>query len=253
MTDWFAVVEYSLPVIVAIFAVWLGFRYQRVSADVESRREAWIRVLSYLNKEMDLLETVEKLSYICNLVEKLDRDESPSRKTPDMDRDRVIFLTLQLCAELDPGGDWSRLVDSGPDGLTELLHHYPSFLRAVAHASFEQEKRKLRDEGPRLLLGSTRIWRSKKRREEFTALQNLTWHLSRAFHAINPETPAKLDWSPIYQLGYRVQTLAVKDLGARPVNVALIQVHELVPWPEGTPVLNPAIGPGESLNQARAE
>jgi hypothetical protein len=235
--DWTTLTETGAPLIVALFAVWLGYRYHRVLADIESRRVSYVRVLGHLNRMMDCIEQTERLSFISLLIEEVDSG-IPDGEIEGGAQDFAIAAVVDLCATLGPEPPWFPLLQQGEEGVTKLVHEFPPLLRAIVHARFEEERRLIRDEGPALVLGTTPIWRDRKSLGVFGALARLTFHLARVYHAINPKHPARVDWKPINALVLAVGASIVGDLGTRTgFNIGLVQRREHLPWPKDTPVV----------------
>jgi hypothetical protein len=221
--------------VVALFAVWLGYRYQRVLADVQTRRGAYVRILAHLNRMMDCIEHAERLSFISLLVEEVDSgipDEATGRSAQEF----AVAAIVDLCSTLGPEPPWFPLLQGGSEGVTKLVHEYPPLLRAIVHSRFEEYRRSVRDEGPALVFGTSPVFRSRRSLAVFAALTRLTFHLAHVFHALNPELPARVDWKPINALVLAVEAGVVRDLGAHTgFKIGLLQRRELLPWPDGTP------------------
>jgi hypothetical protein len=235
--DWTTFGEFVSPLAVSIFAVWLGFRYQRVLAETHSRREAWVRIFAHLNRMMDSVEQVERLSFVCLLVAEIDE----KIEDPAIRGDSVRFVTLaivDLCSTVARDQPWFQLLQQGEEGVAKLAHSYPPYLRALIHARFEEERRQVRDEMPHLVLARPLLLRDRKGVRLFQAAEALEFRLSGVFHAIQPNVPAKVDWKPITELVLAVQAAAAKDLGYRePPKLGMVQFREGLPWPPDTPTV----------------
>jgi hypothetical protein len=225
------------PLAVALVAVWLGYRYQMVVADREVRREAYVRILGHVGRMMDCVEQVERLSFVSYLVREL--DEAPG----ELDAERsakarfAVAAAIDLATTIDPRFGWEDLPTSDSE-VFRFVHERPGHIWSMIHARFEEERRRLRDEKPRVLLGRTRLWESRSGVHLFGALPALEFYLASLFHRIDEDTAGRVDWAPVERLFLTVQQAAVRDLHVPTrFSVGLIQNREQLPWPEGTPAI----------------
>lgn len=236
--DWASTLEVLAPLLVALFAVRLGYRYQRVLSDRESRRQAYISLMGHLSRMMDCIEQAEHLSFIRYTLHR-PPSQDPKSSANVAALEYILSALADLGATLDPERAWARITEwdpNGPDDLTQFVGGYPGYIWSLIHARFEEERRLVRDEGPRILVGRPPLGRARYHRSTFVALRPLVFQLVQVYHAITPEVPARVEWKPINQLYFAFQKSLVRDLGVgTAVGVTLIQFRERLPWPEGTP------------------
>ena len=238
--DYLALAEFLSPLIVAIFAVWLGFRYQRVLADRESRKEAHLNAIRGLSEMMDAVDDEETISFS---IWALAESRRVAQSDPTLSSELLAKATIQLVGLSDGYGvspPWYILKQRGPEGFQTLVETYPPQLDAIAKRRFNEARIAVRDYELRILLSHPGSKASDASISAVRAMATLTMNLDQVIGALGEGGPKRVDWVSLNKLMGQAQTAAFRDLGASDESeLEVRQYRHVVPWPKDAALIKP--------------
>ncbi|HEV2317526.1 MAG TPA: hypothetical protein VGV89_08150 [Thermoplasmata archaeon] len=233
--DWTSFAEFVSPLAVALFAVWLGYRYQRQLADRQAIRDSYFRTRSALAAMILCVERSERLSFAADLMRKATALRPVDVDGAVREEIRATSIVLNVGAGLGlgptrgaygPKRPWGEWDPAGPDlAQTHLL----------IQRDFNESLHQIDEEEARVLFGGLSTFGEDYRTIQ-SEVQELVEILSTVQANLTPDIAAKVDWAAIYDRMLVIQNGMAKGLGGNPNLVRGYMRHgSTAAWPEGTP------------------
>ncbi|MGP8075646.1 MAG: hypothetical protein ACLP8Y_02775 [Thermoplasmata archaeon] len=246
--DLTTLLEILVPLAVALFAVWLSFRYQLYALDRETRKSAYLDALDCLQGMADLLENQEQISYAGWLLAtklKVPETELESPENLRTIADSLIHWTvrsLEIGSRFGLQVDWTIVGHfDKTDWGKEFLGMKSLLTGSVLH---QQELYRVRFNRAMITASSvTRLgvfWvfvRKRSENERWTqgvlkAAHNKLDEIIRSF-PIDPLVPNPVDWNLVNSVLRDAQTAAFTNLGTLGhMGSGVLSQREKIPWPD---------------------
>lgn len=237
--DWIAFGEFVSPLVVAVFAVWLGYWYQRRLVDRQAMRESYFRSRAALATMILCVERSERLSFAADLMRKATALRPSDVDTAVLEEMKATAIVLNVGTGLGivptrgayrPERAWGEWDLAGPDLAQAHL---------LIQRDFNEALHQVDEEEARVLFGGLSTF-GKDYQTIQTEVQALVAILSTVQGKLTPDRAARVDWTAIYDRMLRLQNGMAKGLGGNPNLVrGYIQHGSAVEWPDGTPVIPP--------------
>jgi hypothetical protein len=240
-------VEFLVPLAVALFAVWLGYTYQIISLDRETRKNAYVDAVSSLVHLRDLIELAEQVNYASWSLAVRTRESkpTPSEKAGlnDWSKSLIhwIVRSREIASRLGVAVDWSAVGDFDHLDLGEDLRS----VRGKLFTAFLREGELVREKFNDSIIHVASVTRlgvfwlvirrkSETQRRTTSTLWAVYDQLDGVFSWVAAVTtdPRPVNWPVVESLLDKAVTAIFVEIGSLGhVNVGLRPQHERIPWP----------------------
>jgi hypothetical protein len=239
--DFLDALIYVAPVTVSIYAVWLGFYYQRKLADREKLRNSYIEVFLGLGRMLDQVELLEGVKYADWLLgyQKLP-DGSPRPEVIDEYADRIWQLSIRLGFFTDSAEPPRRM----PDGKFAIQGQSPMRLAQMIVDRYNRAQTEVREANLGVVLGSPASYSPAGLIRPNHLIGRIQEEATLALDGLNRNVPLPVDWDRLTRLTVDAQTEVHRILGGpKDGTVAVVQYRERFNWPPEMRPLPPKRAP----------
>jgi len=233
--DWLSVFGIAATLVVALFAVWLGYRYQIQVADREQRRKAYLDAVAALNELSELIEVTEQLVFATR--ENL-RGLANSVANPDKDHERALQeARVRVFVAVVNSGASPDFDSISTDPETRMRSEFGLGTMA-AYATIIRRSNEVRRRFNHALLVAfsgmrvTLFHHPQKSVDALNALHRAYTGLDSVLQELaNPMQPHQVNWEPIDQIVSAAINRAYQDIGIMehtPLDVTHKREH--IPW-----------------------
>jgi len=227
--------EVSAPLVVALFAVWLGYVYQQRVSDRDLRRHAFVSSIALLVEYSELLQGLEQLSFAASSYI---RFLAWSTVNPSEEAEKKLnSLLVRLNTVVSMTGaspDWDSISMAEPEREAKPVNLH--LTEAWAQLVRRQNELRMQFNRERLLaMSSTRMGvfhHPQSAIEVLNLLQGTFSLIDREFYSSNnPTSPHPVDWHPIDNALSAAWNLALHDIRiVDHMNFPIGQRRERIPW-----------------------
>lgn len=222
--------EFLSPLLVALFAVWLGFRYQRYLADRAEQRSAFLDAFETLGTMLDAVGLQESLRFATHQLEVFGNEKSYDKRRAVLYAadDRLTNLAVQL--GFPPSAERPK---EAKDGSIAVAGPPPVLLTGRITAKFNEAQVRLRHIHLRILMADPGAINSRIMVVGIAAMGRLEEELSIAYEGLQSTDVRVPDWAKLtsYYESSQVQVFRLLGGGSQRI-VAVRQYRENLPWPE---------------------
>jgi hypothetical protein len=233
--DYIVALEISTPLVVALFAVWLGYVYQQRVSDRDLRRQSYVVAVGLLGEYSELVEVLERLSFAAVSYIRFLAKSVVSPSVGDEDKLKKLRVELDTAVSLTGASpEWDTVGDSdSPAGKEPVNLRLPEAWSALLRR--QNELRVQFNRQVLLAISSTRIGVFHHPYSAIEAINRLEAAFSlidREFYRPNtPSSPHRVDWSPIDRAVSAAWNLALKDIRIIDhMSFHITHQRERIPW-----------------------